>query len=749
MSRNRNRNRNTITLDRRDLARVVDEAIARRYTPPAGANITPIPQNIIDTMMQQQAPQSKTGGMWEPGAPIQPVPGLAPPQGPRQWSYQYGYNIGQLPRATELTAFETLRNLSKLYEIIPMCEQVWYDLAGKLELEIRVRPKHAVDEYGEPIDPKTLADTYGDRIKRWDDFFAMPDPDNEQELHPWMQMLLKERLEIDAIALYKRRDRVGRLYGLEPFDGATLKPLLNERGRKPNGDFPAYEQFIHGTPAMFLRRDEVIYNRETEQVNSPYGFSRVEYIILRVNQALRKENKDLAYFTDGNVPAGMLELPDDGTTDWTPEQMLLYQEMWDGMLAGNESIKARLKVIPPGAKYNKTDLDDILTIFDDFVMTVTCGAFGVPKTELSFTEKSNRSTGETQEAVIYRRPLATIRKLFSGIFNKVMAEEGDGKLEATWKGYEEPEDFKVKAEAEDILVKNGTMSTSQGARWLGIKPMVETEPMIVVPGQGITFISDANDMREEAKAAKLAGYQQQKDGLNEQGTQQGAAGKTGAMGGKQGQGGGAAKAGGKSTSQSSSNGSGNASNAAKRSIDGTVSGEPGDAERAAISAELRRWRDVAVKYLEAGRPFREFASDLIPYNDKRYIQSSLNACSNRGEIHAIFKNFLDRVKQAQPQDAEIIGAQPRLEYNVTLDIWEATDTEDQLEALRAQGDTIEWEAHVSETGICPTCKPNDGIRRTIGEQFPSGHRIPQVHGNCQCSVRVVSSLGAITGGGAK
>src|SRR5579864_2095910 len=86
-----------------------------------------------------------------PGEPLAPVPGIAGPDGaPRQWAYPVGYNIAQRPRATEQTSFEQLRNLAALYDGVQLCERVYFDLLGRLEL--RVVPR--ADLLAEGEDPR-------------------------------------------------------------------------------------------------------------------------------------------------------------------------------------------------------------------------------------------------------------------------------------------------------------------------------------------------------------------------------------------------------------------------------------------------------------------------------------------------------------------------------------------------------------------------------------------------------------------
>jgi hypothetical protein len=707
MSKRSTRNRNTITLDRNELQRLISAEVARRYTPPPQSTVTPISQDILNQMQQAMAPQDKTQGMFAPGAPIKPVPGMAPATGPRIWQYPIGYNIGQLPRSTETTAFQTLRNLAGLYEGIQMCEQVWFDLCSKPELVIKPRDELTQDENGDPIPPAEIQAKYGARIAKWKTFFAKPD--QKRSLKRWMRRALKEVLEVDALAIYKRPDRIGRLWGLEIIDGTMIKPLLDERGGEPeDGDYPAYEQFAYGVPAMFLKRFQIIYRREVDRVDSPYGFSRVEKILVRINQALRKENKDLSYFTDGNVPVGFLAPPDDGTTDWTPEQLLMYQTMWDGMLAGNDAIKARIKAIPPGSVYTKTDPDDIMVPFDQFLLNITAGMFGVPMSELSFTETVNKSSGETQEALLYRRTMSTVMDMFGEMFTEVMVDEGENDLEAGWKAFEEPEDLKTKAEAWNILVGNGTQSTSQAAHAMGLKPMFETEPFVITK-DGPVFIKDAMDMRQPTMDAKLAGLQFTKDNpggmQNEQGTQQGQQGAKGAMGGAQGQSGGGKQGNTGGAGKQGQDDSSTKSGSATRSLDTSLPGELEPTERA-IAAEYRRWRECAIKDMKAGKPVRWFETTIIPHDDVVRLRDSLRLCATADEVREAF-----RAKQPPT--------------------WEPPDVEDQLGILRsAQVDTVTWQ---DAPGACSEiCLQNAGVTVKLGERFPGGQRVVVGHPHCQC-----------------
>ena len=395
--------------------------------------------------------------MFSPGEPIAPTPGLAAPDGgPRQWAFPVGYNIGRLPRAGETTSFSELRNLAALYDGVQLCERVYFDLLGRLEPHVIPRQEALAE--GEDGSSRE----YREAARRIEGF--LESPDRAQDLRSWLVAFVRDLLEIDAVAVYTRRTRSGRLHALELVDGTTIKPLLDQGGRAPQPPAPAYQQFLYGVPAGEYALDELDYLRETARTESPYGLSRVERVILRVNQALRKQHFDLARFTDGATPLGLIEPPT--TLNWTPEELDTFERAFNGLLAGNSELRVRAKVLPPGASWQSLAGDDPLMEFDRFLLNVTVAAFGLTMDELGFTETSNRSTGQTQESVVYRRAVAPVAALVAGYLTRKVRRWLDPRMTVTFAGLEEPEDFATRAEAFAKLIPLGVVSPIQAARLL-------------------------------------------------------------------------------------------------------------------------------------------------------------------------------------------------------------------------------------------------------------------------------------------
>ncbi len=403
------------------------------------------------------AHSARDGGVFAPGQPIAPSPGLVGAHGsPRQFAYPAGYNIAQRPRATEQTSFEQLRALAALYDGIQLCERVYFDLLGRLELRLVPRAE-ALAEGEDGTGPR-----WREAARRVSAF--LESPDRVQDLRAWLVAFVRDLLEIDAVAIYTRQTRGGALYALELIAGETVKPLLDLSGRPPRPPAPAYQQFLYGMPAGDYTLDQLDYIRETSRSDSPYGLSRVERILLRVNQALRKQHFDLARFTDGVTPLGIIEPPD--SLDWTPEQIETYERAFNGLLAGNDSQRVRARMLPSGSRWHPITGDDPLIAFDRFLLNVTVAAFGLTMDELGFTDTSNRSTGQSQEAVIYRRAVAPVVALVAGFLTRKVRTWLDPRFTVSFSGIEEPDDFALRAEAFAKLIPLGVLTPATAARLL-------------------------------------------------------------------------------------------------------------------------------------------------------------------------------------------------------------------------------------------------------------------------------------------
>ncbi len=358
------------------------------------------------------------GRAFGPGAPQQPQPG---PNGvallPRQYSYPMAVNLGREPRREEpfLTPFEQLRNLAELYDVAAMCIAARIEEMQGLNWSIVARDKRRQAELQDACDAATA-------------FFLQPDGLND--FYSWIGMLLYENLTTDAMTLYRRKDMGGRLYGLEPVDGSTIKPILDDRGRTV-----AYQQMIHGMVESQFKRGsadrpderpdefgphELLYKPRYTRTFTPYGSPPTEWIILRINTALRKQAWDLRWFTDGNVPEMIATAPD-GILN--PDQVEEFETRFNAILEGNDAARRKIRFIPWAMNFKETKPFSYETALDEWMLRVTCAAYSVPPQELGFTYDVNRATAEMQEAVNERRGLKPlVQWLKATLFDPILKD---------------------------------------------------------------------------------------------------------------------------------------------------------------------------------------------------------------------------------------------------------------------------------------------------------------------------------------
>src|SRR5579859_2179847 len=547
-------------------------------------NFVPADISIMEAMYQALAPQDADTAtpLYSPGVPLLPIPGITPPTGPRQFSIKVGGNISSVPRGDREFSFSDLRAIARSYDGMQICIQVWLDYVGKLSLHIEPRS----ELIGEDMD----VSVFDADIAKYSAFFEYPD--KVHCLRDWLQIAVRETLEIDALAIYLRPTESGDLYAIEILDGSTIKPLMDDRGRRPESPYPAYAQYLWGgVPAAWLTSDEILYLIESERTDDLFGTSRIEKVILRANQAQRKQSKDLLRFTEGTVPAGMIEVPSD--SPWTQDQLEEFEVNLNALMAGNDQARARLKVLPKGFTYTQTDDPAIQDEFDTFLLNTTVSAFGLTMAELGFTENVNKSSGDSQENVVYRRTMRPLisryEDLLTLVLRKCFHEE---RFVVKFKGFEETEDFQAQVTAYQALVAAGIQSPTQAAKALKLPVYEDLDvPPFVMTTGGPFVISDLAN--EELRSAQV---KSQIQGLAQPPP----------------------------------------TTPPKDTPDTPTENEPKPTTDKATRAEYRRWRDAVLHDVKRNKPVRTFKSELIPQETLQTMQAQLQRCATPEQVTTLF-----------------------------------------------------------------------------------------------------------------
>jgi hypothetical protein len=495
-----------------------------------------------------------------------------------------------------------LRALASSYEGIGICKQVWFDVVSRLQPKVGFLPN-------------IIPDGESDQDPKWRTIAAPAEefllhPDRTMPMNEWLIASVNDVLDLGQSPIYVQRNRMGDVIALELIDGALIKPLLDDRGRVPQPPYPAYQQFVYGMPAGLYTSEQVIMIRERPRTQSAYSLSRVELALLRINQALRKEGLDLTRFTDGAVPEGFLSL--NANTQWTTEEIETYEQVLNGLMGGNDTQRVHMKVLPPDvAQFTQTRQSDPHLDLDQYILNVIVAAFGLTMDEIAFTGTSNRSVGQTQEAVIYRRVVQPLAQRYGVLFTNIIQQQFDPRLVVSWGGVDESEDLMNKAQTLDIGVKNGSLSPSRMARMMGWPVDIEVPPMIVTK-DGPIWLEDALNLRQAQMDAKLAGLQFAIS------TPSQAAPPT------------------SPPAPPSSATPPPAKPTKTPPPDDAEEDDPSDAQRA-LQTEYRRWVTVATRAVKAGKAVPPFQSTVIPLAEQRVLRPFLDRCQTPDEVRAVFK----------------------------------------------------------------------------------------------------------------
>jgi hypothetical protein len=391
------------------------------------------------------------GGEWF--GPLAPQPPAAPADvAGRRFDYPPGLNLQTRPRGTEPIGFAELRALADGFDLLRIIIETRKDQVSRLGWS--VRPRRAFD-----------AGAGDRRIARIAAFFARPD--GARGWDAWLRELLEDLFVIDAPSLWCERDRAGRLLHLHPLDGATIKRVIDERGRTPPPPLPAYQQVLHGLPAVDYSTRDILYRPRNTRAHKVYGFSPVEQIIVTVNIALRRQVFQLQYYTEGNIPEALIGTPD----AWTPEQIERFQAYWDSINAGNTAARRHAKFVPGGVAktFLPTKEPELTGATDEWLARVCAYAFSV--SAQPFVRMMNRATAEEAQDQALSEGLAPIRQWVKGLADEIIAAEfAAPDLEFAWAD-DLPSDAAKFASIAADYVKAGIKSVNEVRRELGLPPV--------------------------------------------------------------------------------------------------------------------------------------------------------------------------------------------------------------------------------------------------------------------------------------
>lgn len=435
---------------------------------------TPSP---VDVAAAEGERQGMTGTPFSPMLPLRPQQGVGGQ--PRLWDVPSGYNTKSTSdRGNGRMAFSALKDLTDNYDVASMC------IAHRIN-DVRSLPWTIVPAEGVDSNVETSIEIARRVMKK---------PDRQTPFNSWLAMYLEDVLRYDAGTLYKRKDRIGRIYGLEVVSGTTVAPVLDGWGRRPVGDAPAFAQFIQGQVSKWFTSDEIIYQPFRPQPDSPYGIAPLESVLLPANTDIRFQMHFLNYFTSGTVPEGFLTLPESASN---AQQMQEFQDLYDAWFFGDEAKKRGMRVLPAGTEVTQTKDATFDVTFPMFLLKKVCAAYNVTPADLGFTDDVNRSSGESQADVQFRTGTLPLVQHVQGILTSFLQDDLGLPVEFQFDTARDSEDKLDTAKADEIHIRNGVVSVDEVREMRYGKPVDTEEPMqrfVVVQGQGLVPLAQLKAM---------------------------------------------------------------------------------------------------------------------------------------------------------------------------------------------------------------------------------------------------------------
>ena len=417
-----------------------------------------------------------------PGEPLRPA---APNERPRITDYPVSRNSQVIPRMAEsrVVTYEQMRALARTYGILrTVIEQRKDELKG-LDWQITVKKEFANQGYES-------------EAKKTQKLFEKPDLDNTFD--QWLGMLAEDTFVVDAPALYKERDRIGRFRCWRVIDGTNILVLTDDTGRIPDPPYMAYEQIIKGMPRTSYIKPtsednrgyyELYYRPYNTASDGVYGFSHVESIIMTTNIALRRDVSFLEWFRSGNVPQGIVQLTESMQSNMTPAQLKEWQDMLDLLLSGDLAQRSKMHLIPGVGGVEMLQQMTFDGIFDEWLARVVCARFGV--SPAPYVRMMNRASAQTQEESRQEYALIPMLQHFKSWFDQMISEDlGQPYLEFIWTpgaNYD-----KNKADMNNTALEHGVKTIDAIRGEQGQEPLpdgIGSEPLVWT-GSGPVLLRD-------------------------------------------------------------------------------------------------------------------------------------------------------------------------------------------------------------------------------------------------------------------
>ena len=412
-------------------------------------------------------------GWFGPNTPLAP---LAPPEvAGRQFDYPVAFNLNFRPRGSEKVGFDKLKALAQWDMLRSIIERQKDKMEG---VEWAIKPRPMPGQKPKEADAECFA------IQAF-----LERPDKIHDWGQWVRALLEQNLVLDAVSVYRRRTRGGQPYAFELLDGATIKPLMDQSGRRPEMPDAAFQQVLKGVPAVDYTSAELLYFPQNFRADSAYGFSRVEWIATTIETGIERLKSQKGYFTHGNLSDGFFEAP----SGINPDQIAQVETMFNNLMQASVENRRLAPFLPGGFKFNPIGQPPLQNEFDEWLARIVCFPFGEAPTPFLKQQGLGHGSAQTEHGAAQAAGFGNLRGYVRRLMNVLIAEDfGRPDLEFAW--IEEREDDpKVADEIQSQRVRDGRLTINEARDANGLEPVEGGDVPMVFTGSGPVPLASVGD----------------------------------------------------------------------------------------------------------------------------------------------------------------------------------------------------------------------------------------------------------------
>lgn len=388
-----------------------------------------------------------------PGGPMSPF--TPPGSSPKAYQFIQNQNMIGTPRSYGSVTGMSFASLITLAYHTPKLQDA---------IDIRINQVAGRDWHIETKDP---ADAKAQRFRRqkleqWTQY--MGDPGTGEDFTTWLKRHLHGTFSLDSAPVYFQRLRNKKLGAAYNISGPTITRLIDQFGRPPRGDCPAYVQWMWGRVENWIPAKDMIYPLMWPTPGAIYGYPRLEYLVPLATLQVRNINYLQSYYTKGQMPELLLELAEEDSADW--EQVAKVQRLLDNRTKGAQAM-GTLTAVRHGTKathMNKAPWDNALL---EYIDRHILAAMHVTPAESGDTTDVNRASGKSQKDVEFRQSIFPTRNYVTTTLDRIYNELGYPDMKIVFDDVLEEDDAYTRAKTNEIYLRNGILSLDKWAAQIG------------------------------------------------------------------------------------------------------------------------------------------------------------------------------------------------------------------------------------------------------------------------------------------